>query len=173
MWINKNDGSANHSTSPIPYASYKGEHVQFVQRFKYLGTNLHATNKWSVRFESRFQAAWKSYYMLENKCKLSDAHGWQVKLMLFNTMVTQVLLYGSEVQGDTISFNAWNGIDKIQRMFLADNWELNPPPLIKLCSWKLVFDLQRNWSYIEYIDTLISQEYAKSQITQSCLKSWM
>ena len=97
MWINKNDGSANHSTSPIPYASYKGEHVQFVQRFKYLGTNLHATNKWSVRFESRFQAAWKSYYMLENKCKLSDAHGWQVKLMLFNAMITQVLLYGSEV----------------------------------------------------------------------------
>ena len=48
-------------------------------------------------FEFNLQAGWKSYYMLENKCKLSDAHGWQVKLMLFNTMVTQVLLYGSEV----------------------------------------------------------------------------
>ena len=40
--------------------------------------------------------------MLENKCNQSDTHGWEVKLVLFNAMVTQVLLYGVEVWGDTI-----------------------------------------------------------------------
>ena len=39
---------------------------------------------------------WKSYFMLENKCNQSDTHGWDVKLMLFNAMVTQVLFYGVE-----------------------------------------------------------------------------
>ena len=42
----------------------------------------------------------------------------EVKLMLFNTMVTQVSLYGVEVRGDTISLNAWNEIEKIQKIFL-------------------------------------------------------
>ena len=37
--------------------------------------------------------------------------------MLFNAMVTQVLLYGVEVWGGTISLNAWNEIEKIQNMF--------------------------------------------------------
>ena len=56
--------------------------------------------------------------MLENKCNQSDTHGWEVKLVLFNAMVTQVLLYGVEVWGDTISLNAWNEIVKVQNMFL-------------------------------------------------------
>ena len=33
-------------------------------------------------------------------------------------MVTQVLLYGVEIWGGTISLNAWNEIEKIQKMFL-------------------------------------------------------
>ena len=40
-----------------------------------------------------------SYYLLENQCNQSDTCGWEVKLMLFNAMVTQVLLYGVEVWG--------------------------------------------------------------------------
>ena len=56
--------------------------------------------------------------MLENKCNRSDTHGWEVKLMLCNAIVTQVLLYGVEVWGGTISLNPWNEIEKIQNMFL-------------------------------------------------------
>ena len=88
-------------------------HVQFVQSFKYLGIDVPTTNKWSVRFDSRLQPGQKSYYMLENKCNQSDTHGWEVKLMLFNAMITQVLFYRVEVQGGTISLNAWNEIEKI------------------------------------------------------------
>ena len=40
------------------------------------------------------------------------------KWNLFKTMVTHILLYGVEVWGSTISLNAWNEIEKIQKMFL-------------------------------------------------------
>ena len=39
-------------------------------------------------------------------------------MMLFNAMVVQVLLYGVEVWGDTISLIAWNEREKIQKMSL-------------------------------------------------------
>ena len=50
--------------------------------------------------------------MLENKCNQSDTHGWEMKLVLFNEMVTQVLLHGVEVWRRTISLNAWNEIER-------------------------------------------------------------
>ena len=42
---------------------------------------------------SKLQARWKSDYICWNQCNQSD-HGWKVKLMLFNAMLTQVLFYG-------------------------------------------------------------------------------
>ena len=89
-----------------PILTYRGQHIQFVRRFKYCGIDVPATNKWSACFDYKLQASWKSYYLLENQCNQSDACGWEVKLMLFNAMVTQVLLYGVEVWGGTISLNA-------------------------------------------------------------------
>ena len=41
-----------------------------------------------------------------------------MRLKLFNVMVVQVLLYGYEVWGGTISFSAWNEREKLQTMFL-------------------------------------------------------
>ena len=88
-----------------PTLMYKEEPIQCVKSFKYLGIDIAATNRWGGCFESRLQAG-KNYYMLENQCNQSYTRGWEVKLMLFNAMVTQVLLYGVEVLGGTISCNA-------------------------------------------------------------------
>ena len=41
--------------------------------------------------------------MLKNQ---SDTRGWEVRLMLFKSIVVQVLIYGVEVGGDTISLSA-------------------------------------------------------------------
>ena len=43
---------------------------------------------------------------------------WEVRVLLFDSMVVQALLYGVEVWGGTISLSAWNEIQKIQKMFL-------------------------------------------------------
>ena len=34
-----------------PVLTYRDEHIQFVQRFKYLGIDVPATNKWSACLE--------------------------------------------------------------------------------------------------------------------------
>ena len=55
-----------------PMLTYKGEHVPFEQSFKYLDIGVPTRNKWNVCFESRLQAGWKSYNMLEKQtsCRL-------------------------------------------------------------------------------------------------------
>jgi hypothetical protein len=46
---------------------------------------------------------WKVYYGLENNCKLVDLWLWDKKKLLFETLVTLVILYGCEVWGCNIS----------------------------------------------------------------------
>ena len=41
----------------------------------------------------KIQVAWSSYYMFENNCNQTDTGGWEVRLMLFNAAVIQLLLY--------------------------------------------------------------------------------
>ena len=55
--------------------------------------------------------------MLDYESNQSDT--CEVRLMLFNAMVVQVLLYRIEVWDGTISLSVWNEIEKIQKMFLA------------------------------------------------------
>ena len=101
-----------------PSFTYKGEPLQVVQSFKYLGIAVMSTNMWNVCYESTLQAGWNGYYMFENQCNTSDTGGWEVKLMLFNAMVILVLLYGVEMWGGTISQTALNEIEKIHKLFL-------------------------------------------------------
>ena len=70
-------------------------------------------------YYSRLQAGRYNYYMIEHQCNQSDTQGWEVRLMLFNAIVVQVLLYGVEVLGGTIIVSARNEIEKIQKMFLC------------------------------------------------------
>ena len=69
----------NHQTLPKPYLTYTGEHVQFLQSFRYIGIDVPPTNKWSICFEFRLQIGWKSYNTLKGQCNQSDTHGWKVK----------------------------------------------------------------------------------------------
>ena len=101
-----------------PTFTYKGKPIQMVQSFKYLGNSVPSTNIWKVCYESRLQVGGNSYYMLENQWNQSDIRQWEVKLMLFNVMVVQVLLDRVEVWGDILSLSAWNEIEKNQNLFL-------------------------------------------------------
>ena len=74
-------------------------------------------------------------FWITNATKVILVDG-KVTLMLFNAMVTQVLLYGVEVWGDTIT---WNEIEKIQKMFLRRQLGVKCIASYRLCSWKSVF----------------------------------
>ena len=54
-----------------------------------------SNNSWMYfwhQYESRLQVGWNTYHMFKNQCRKIYNWGWEVRLMLFNTMVVQVLL---------------------------------------------------------------------------------
>ena len=63
-------------------------------------------NWWNVYYESTLQAGWNGYYISENQCNQTDTQGWELRLMPFNSMVVQLLLYDMEVWGSTISLSS-------------------------------------------------------------------
>ena len=61
-----------------PMLTYRGEHIQFVRSFKYLGIDVPATNKWIACFNSRLQASWKS---VENQnLDRTNFTSWEYKM---------------------------------------------------------------------------------------------
>jgi hypothetical protein len=77
----------------------------------------------------------KDYYGLEKICKLADLWSWDKKKLLFETLVTPVILYGCEVYGYSISRESRRNIEKIQKNFITYNFKIkrkytlsHPPP---------------------------------------------
>ena len=57
---NKNDGNKGNITKTLPDLTYKGEPIQVVQRFKYLGINVSSTNRWNVCNGFQLQTNWNN-----------------------------------------------------------------------------------------------------------------
>jgi hypothetical protein len=70
--------------------------LEEVPSYKYLGIDIHHKLNWNYSIEKMINGGWKSYYGLENNCKLADLWLWDKKNILFETLVTHVILYGCE-----------------------------------------------------------------------------
>ena len=79
--------------------SYDNNILEKVILYKYLGINIHHNLNWNYSIEKRINGGWRAYYGLENNCKLVDLWLWDKKKILFETLVTLVILYGCEVLG--------------------------------------------------------------------------
>ena len=77
---------------------------------------------------------WKAYFGLENNCKAANLVMWDKKKLLFETLVTHVILYGCEVWGCSISRESWRNIKQIHNRFITYNLKIksNTPYLILL-----------------------------------------
>jgi hypothetical protein len=64
---------------------------------------------------------WKAYYGLENNCKSIDLWIWDKNKILFDTLVTPILIYGCEFWGCSISHESWRNIEQIQKSFITYN----------------------------------------------------
>jgi hypothetical protein len=53
-----------------------------------------------------------------------DLWSWDKKKLLFETLVTPVILYGCEVWGCSISRESWRKIEKIQKNFITYNLKI-------------------------------------------------
>ena len=103
-------------------------------------------------------------YPLMDQCNQRDTDRWEGKLLLFNVIVTQLLVYGIEVWGGTIHPNAWNQTEKILNVFWRWQLGVNPLPPTRLCSWKQVFNLKKYIGIKKSMQIIIK---AKSLITKT------
>jgi hypothetical protein len=82
---------------------YDNNNLEEVPSYKYLRIYIHHKINWNYNIEKRINGGWKTYYGLENNCKSMDLWIWDKKKLLFETLVTLVILYGCEVWGCSIS----------------------------------------------------------------------
>jgi hypothetical protein len=118
---------------------YENNNLEEVTSYKYLGIDIHHKLNWNYSIEKRINGGWKAYYGLENNCKLVDLWIWDKKKLLFETLVTLVILYGCEVWGCNISRESWRKIEHIQKNFITYNLKIkgNTPYLILLLEARL------------------------------------
>jgi hypothetical protein len=75
---------------------YDKNNLEEVTSYKYLGIDIHHKLNWNYSNEKMIIGGWKAYYGLENNCKSTDLWIWDKKKLLFETLVTPVILYGCE-----------------------------------------------------------------------------
>ena len=64
--------------------------------YKYLGIDIHHKLNWNYSLEKRIIGDGKITMGLKINCKSIDLWSWDKKKILFEILVTPVILYGSE-----------------------------------------------------------------------------
>jgi hypothetical protein len=95
---------------------YDNNNLKEVTSYKYLGIDIHHKLSWNYSIEKIIIGGWKAYYGLENNCKSIDLWILDKKKLLFETLVTLVILYGCKVWGCTISHESWRKKSKYKRI---------------------------------------------------------
>jgi hypothetical protein len=78
----------------IPYDTfvYDKNNLEEVTSYKYLEIDIHHKLNWNYSIKKRTIGEWKTYYGLENNCKLIDLWSWDKKKILFETLFTPIIL---------------------------------------------------------------------------------
>jgi hypothetical protein len=110
-------------SNKIPYDTfvYDNNNLEEVTSYKYFGIDIHHKLNWNYNIEKIIIGGRKAYYGLENNCKSAEIWSWDKKKLLFETLVTPVILYGCEVWGCNISRESWRKIEQIQNNFITYN----------------------------------------------------
>jgi hypothetical protein len=124
-------------SNTIPYDTfvYENNNMEEVTSYKYLGIDIHHNLNWNYSIEKRIIRGWKDYYGLERNCKSTNLWSWDKKKILFETLVTPVILYGCEFWGCIISHESSRNIEQIQKNFITYNLKIKentPCPILLL-----------------------------------------
>ena len=95
--------------------------------------DIHQRLNWNYNMEKMINRGWKAYYKLEINNKLVDLWLWDKKNLLFETLVTLVILYGCEVWECNISRVSWRNTEQIEKDFITCNIKINvntPYPIL-------------------------------------------
>lgn len=97
---------------------YDNGNLEEVTSYKYLGVDLHHKLNWNYNIEKRINGGWKTYFGFEDNHGLVALWLREKKKLLFETLVTLVILYKCEVWGCNISGELWRKIEQIHKHFL-------------------------------------------------------
>ena len=101
---------------------YKDVVLENVKQFKYLGFSISAKNcSFSPTIDDLSLRANRAVFALNNKFKISKLPK-KLAIKIFNSLITPILLYGSEVWGPFMNYNylSWESskIERVQTQFL-------------------------------------------------------
>ena len=77
--------------------------MEEVTSYKYIAIDIHHKLNWNYNIEKMIIGGWKDYCGLENNCISTDLWSWDKKKILFETLVTPIIIYGCEVWACSIS----------------------------------------------------------------------
>ena len=92
---------------------YDNSNLEEVSSYKYLGIDILHKLNWNYSIEKRINGGWKAYFGPENNCKAINLEMWDKKKLIFEMLVTPVILYGCEVWGCSIYRESWRKIEQI------------------------------------------------------------
>jgi hypothetical protein len=90
-----------------PQIKFNNKPLETLESYKYLGLEFIEKLSWEHCISERLQGGWKATYLLQNKCRTAEICNWKIISSLLQTLITPVLLYGSEVWGPGASRNKW------------------------------------------------------------------
>jgi hypothetical protein len=140
---------------------YDNNDLEEVNSYKYLGIDIHHKLNWNYSIEKRIIGGWKAYYGFENNCKSTYLWSWDNKKLLFETLVTLVILYGCEFCGCSISRESWRKIDQIQKNFVTYNLKIKgntPYPILLLEKSLSLIESRDMTRYLMYKNKLNNME---------------
>jgi hypothetical protein len=135
--------------------------LEEVTSYKYLGIDIHHKLNWNYSIEKRIIGRCKDYYGLENNCKSVELWSWDKKKLLFETLVTPVILYGCEVWGCSISRESWRKIEQIQKNFITYNLKIKgntPYPILLVETSLSPIESMAMTRYLKYKNKLNNME---------------
>jgi hypothetical protein len=103
---------------------YDNNNLDKVTSYKYLRIVIHHKRNWKYIIEKRINGGCKAYCGLENRFKSTGLWKWDNKKLLFETLITLVILYGCDVWGCNISRESWRNTDQIQKYFITYNLKI-------------------------------------------------
>ena len=89
--------------------------------YKYLRIDIHHKLDYNYNIEKRINGGSKACFGLENNSKATNLVMGDQKKLIFEALVTLIILYGCEVCGRNISRESWRNIEQIQKRFITYN----------------------------------------------------
>lgn len=129
--------------SPLDTLSYKGEQIQIVNEFKYLGVTLQtSTTSYRCHIKERSTAAIRAIYDIKEITRLS----LNTAMMLFKAKIVPIATYGLEIIWEHLSKRDLIALEKVKSRFLKAALGVS-----KFTKSRIIYELARETFLLEDI----------------------